>query len=231
MSVQRETSTLVRRDFRVSTEPLPTTYVVDDNEHLCQVLERLLAQNGLRCETYNSAESFLEHCTPTAPGCIVLDIKMGGMNGLELQSRLKETGCELPIVILTAHAEVDKVLQAWKSGSYDFLLKPVGNQELLEKVQRALRYSQAEYEKRMELASILERIESLTPREHEVMGMVVSGKANKAVGAALGLAQKTVEVHRANVMRKMRASSLAELVTMVLTARGQRPEEDPPRGH
>jgi FixJ family two-component response regulator len=194
--------------------------IVDDSEEIRRTLRQLIELNGLRCETYGSAEAFLESFEAGRPGCIILDVRMPGMSGLELQEFLAQKGEDLPVLILTGHADVPVALRAMKAGAFEFLQKPVSNQTLLEKVRRALVEDARKRERRVKLAEVRRRIQSLTPRERQVMGLVVSGKANKVIGSELGLSQKTIEVHRSNVMRKMVAHSLPELVRMAVAVQG-----------
>ncbi len=179
-------------------------------------MKRLVESNGFRCETYESAEEFLLSFDPESAGCLVLDVRMQGMSGLELQEFLKKKGADLPILILTGHADVPVALRAMKAGAFEFLEKPVSNQILLEHIRKAVDRDAQHRNDRARISEYRTRRDSLTRRETEVMGLVVAGKANKVIGGELGLSQKTVEVHRSHLMRKMGAHSLAELVRMAV---------------
>jgi FixJ family two-component response regulator len=193
-----------------------TVYVVDDDEAVRDSLQWLLEGKDYRVKCFDSAESFLSRFDPREVACLIADIRMDGMSGLELQDRLMERRSPLPIVFITGHGDVPMAVEAMQHGAFDFLQKPFRDQDLLDRVQRAL---QRDGESRAALAAraqIAERLASLTPRELEVMRLVTRGKANKVIGGELGVSQRTVEIHRAHVMEKMQAGSLAELVRMVL---------------
>ncbi|UCC48921.1 MAG: response regulator transcription factor [Gemmatimonadota bacterium] len=197
-------------------EPEPTVFVVDDDADVLEAVGFLLHSVGLKAETYASAKEFLEAYDQTKPGCLVLDVRMPGMSGLELQERLHALESTLPIIFLSAHGDVPIAVHAIKAGAVDFLEKPFRDQELIDKVQHAI---EANVRLRKELAErnrIAARIDTLTQREREVMELVVQGKTNKAIASELGLSQRTVEIHRARVMRKMQADSVSELVQMVM---------------
>lgn len=197
---------------------MPVVHLVDDNEDLRNALQRFIEHNGLRCCTYVSAEDFLDRFQPDSVGCIVLDIRMPGMSGLALQEHLVHRGFDLPVLVLTGHADVPVTLQAWHNGAFDLLQKPVSNQILLDKIRQAIGSHHQTVEQRHLKEAIQRRIARLTPREAQVMRLVVRGAPNKAIGAELGLSQKTVEVHRSHVMRKMGAASLSQLVRMAMLA-------------
>jgi len=193
-----------------------TVVVVDDDEAVRSSLRLLMKSVGLAVDTHASAGEFLGAYNPAQPGCLVLDVRMPGMSGLELQEQLNLKGAIIPVIFVTGHGDVPMAVEAMQHGAFDFLQKPFRDQELLDRVQRALA---RDAQSRATLAAgalIRERIESLTPRERQVMQLVTQGKANKVVGAELGVSQRTVEIHRAHVMEKMHARSLAELVRMVL---------------
>ena len=194
----------------------PVVYVVDDNKELCSVLTRVIEANGLRCRAFDSAERFLESFEKGQPGCVVLDVRMPGMSGLELQEFLKRNGSSIPVLILTGHADVPVAIRAMKTGALEFLEKPVSNQILLEHIRRALQIDAQSRAANNMVDLVRGKYEKLTPREKQVMGLVVQGNANRHIGDRLGLRQKTVEVHRAHVMQKMEAKSLAELVRMAV---------------
>ena len=201
------------------TEPGPTVFVVDDDASVLESLSLLMRSVDLDAKTFASASEFLAAHDPNRPGCLVLDVRMPGMSGLELQAELAERGSILPIIFVTAHGDVPMAVEAVKAGAADFIQKPFRDQDLLDKIQHAL----AENHRRRGLlagrSAVAERITSLTPREREVMEMVVDGKANKVIAIDLGISQRTVEIHRARVMQKMEAESLSQLVQMALTAR------------
>lgn len=197
----------------------PTVFVVDDDPAVLDSLSLLVRSVGLQVETYESARDFLAAYDPDRPGCLVLDVRMPGISGLELQERLEKIGSTLPIVFVTAYGDVPMAVRAVKAGAVDFIQKPFRDQELLEKIGRAIEQNARLREESTTVEAIAQRMESLTPREREVMDHVVDGKSNKAIAHELDLSQRTVEIHRARVMEKMEADSLADLVRMVLLAR------------
>lgn len=197
----------------------PTVFIVDDDPAIRQAMEFLMRSVDMTCEIFRSADEFLAAWNEGRSGCLVLDIRMPGMGGLELQERLSQRGSRLPIIFITGHADVPMAVDAMQKGAFDFIQKPFRDQELLERIGAAIK---AEREQRAEHArksEVSERLESLTPREREVMDLVVTGKPNKIVAYELGVSQRTVEIHRARVMEKMGAGSLADLVRMSLEAR------------
>ncbi|MGA8477581.1 MAG: response regulator transcription factor [Chthoniobacterales bacterium] len=196
------------------TSKAPTVFVVDDDASLRGALARLLHSAGYQTETFASAEGFLAQSRFDAPGCILLDVRMPGLNGLELQQALAAADRQLPIVFITGHGDVPMSVRAMKAGAEDFLPKPFDDEELLKAVAQALNKSQREQNERTEVAEIRKRLSSLTPREREVLCHVVAGRLNKQIAADLSIAEKTIKVHRARVMEKMGASSLAGLVAM-----------------
>ena len=194
----------------------PTVFIVDDDAAIRQAMEFLMRSVDMRCEVYRSADEFLTAWDETRAGCIVLDIRMPGMGGLELQERLRERDSSLPIIFFTGHADVPMAVDAMQKGAFDFIQKPIRDQDLLERIAAAMkedRAKRAEYERKNEIS---ERVATLTARERDVMDLVVTGKANKVVAYELGVSQRTVEIHRARVMEKMGAHSLADLVRMIL---------------
>jgi FixJ family two-component response regulator len=199
--------------FSVTSE-LPTVFVVDDDASIRRALARLLHSAGYQTEIFASAEGFLAQSRFDAPGCILLDVRMPGLNGLELQDALAAADRQLPIVFITGHGDVPMSVRAMKAGAEDFLPKPFDDEELLKAVAQALNKSQREQNERTEVAEIRRRLASLTPREREVLCHVVAGQLNKQTAADLSIAEKTIKVHRARVMEKMGASSLAGLVAM-----------------
>lgn len=194
--------------------PEPTVFVVDDDEAVRGGLRRLMESVGLKVETYASAQAFLDNYHPEQPGCLVLDVRMPGMGGLDLQAQLGKRGVRLPIIILTGYADVPIAVSALKAGAIDLIEKPFNGQILLDRIQYAI---QQDAEARRQSAAQSEiggRLARLTPREREVMEMMVAGKASKAIAIDLEISERTVEFHRANIMKKMQARTLAELIQM-----------------
>jgi two-component system, LuxR family, response regulator FixJ len=194
----------------------PSVFIVDDDEAVRNSLQLLVKSIGLNGTSMGSAREFLGGYDPRQPGCLILDVRMPGMSGLELQQQLNLRGAVIPVIFITGHGDIPMAVEAMQHGAFDFLQKPFRDQDLIDRVQRAL---EADRKNRIELGErtrIRERRNSLTPREREVLTLVSSGKANKITAAELGLSQRTVEIHRARVMEKMGASSLAQLVRMVL---------------
>lgn len=198
-----------------------TVFIVDDDEAVRDSLGLLLRSVGYRARCYPSAKEFLKAFDPRDYGCLVLDIRMPGMTGLELQKHLTEIGCNIPIVFITGHGDIPMAVEAVRQGAVDFLQKPFQDQELVDRISDAMKQAAAQREGELERLQILDRIESLTAREKQVMGQVVLGKANKVIAGDLGVSQRTVEIHRARVMEKMQANSLAHLVRMVMVAETQ----------
>jgi FixJ family two-component response regulator len=198
----------------------PTVFVVDDDQAMRHSLKWLIESVRLRVRTFASAEDFLQTYYPGQAGCLLLDVRMPGMSGLELQSYLAREEICLPVIIITGHGDVPMAVKAMQAGAMDFIEKPFDDEALLSSIRRALETDEKRRGERVQRAEIATRLAELTPREHEVMDMVTDGKANKEIAAALGVSAKTVEAPRARVMDKMRADSLAELVRMVLIAGG-----------
>lgn len=196
--------------------PSATVFIVDDDEAVRDSLALLISSVGLSVSTFSSANEFVESYDPAARGCLILDVRLPGMSGLELQQKLSDSGADLPIVFITGHGDVPMAVRAMRRGAVDFLQKPFSDQDLLDRVQQALAEQSARREEVESKATIARRIASLTPREHQVMEQVVAGHANKVIANRLGMSQRTVEVHRAHIMRKMEADSLAQLVRAVL---------------
>jgi len=192
--------------------PLPTVFVVDDDPAVLKSLSRLLRSARLDVATFSSPREFLERHDRCAPGCLVLDVAMPGLNGLELQEALAAKGSELPIIFLTGHGDIPMSVQAMKRGALDFLTKPVNDEDLLKAVHVAIEKDRLQRQTRAEVAEIEQRLATLTPREREVLEHVISGQLNKQTAADLGTVEKTIKVHRARVMEKMKVQSVAELV-------------------
>jgi two-component system response regulator FixJ len=199
----------------VDSSNTPVVYVVDDDEAVRDSLQLLLESVDLKCTTYPSASEFLDGHDPNQHSCLVADIRMPGMSGLDLQEELNKRASTIPILFITGHGDVPMAVDAMKSGALDFIQKPFRDQDLLDRIHEALERDEAHREDNRTAAEIRERAARLTARESEVMERVVKGQANKVVALDLGVSQRTVEIHRARVMQKMKARSLAELVRMV----------------
>jgi FixJ family two-component response regulator len=195
-----------------STDSL--VFVVDDDHSMRVAVERLLRSSGLEVESFSSARTFLEREPADVACCLVLDVRMPELTGLDLQQALRQSDAGIPIVFITGHGDVPTSVRAMKSGAEDFLQKPFKDQELLDAVHRALERDRGARAERTELAELGERLDSLTPREREVFELVVKGLLNKQIAFELGAAEKTIKVHRGRVMKKMQADSLAHLVRM-----------------
>ena len=196
-------------------ESKPTVFVVDDDSAVRHSLRWLLESAGLLVETYETAQAFLHAFQPKRPGCLVLDVRMPGLSGLDLQEQLQAQDIAIPIIIITGHGDVPMAVRALKEGAIDFIEKPFSEQLLLDRIHQGIALDAEQRIKHAQQAVIQSRIDRLTPREREVMEFVVDGKANKQIAALLERSQKTIEIHRANVMRKMEVDSLAELVRIV----------------
>ena len=205
----------------ISVSPEAAVLVVDDDDAVRESLAFLLKSVGLRVESFASAQDFLKQYNAARAGCLVLDIRMPGMSGLELQDKLSQMGSMLPIIFITGHGDVPTAVKAIKAGAADFVQKPFRDQELIDRIREVLEEDASARVEKLQKVEILKRIDSLTEREREVMEQVVDGKANKVVAIDLNVSQRTVEIHRANVMDKMKARSLAQLVRLVMKARGE----------
>lgn len=193
----------------------PLVYVVDDDEAVRDSLTLLLKAVGLTGQTFSSAAEFLNHYDPEQHGCLVADIRMPGMSGLDLQDELNRGGAQIPLIFITGHGDVPMAVDAMKSGALDFIEKPFRDQDLLDRVQQALAWDKERRIENLKTLAIRERLATLTPRETEVMECVVQGQANKVIAMDLGVSQRTVEIHRARVMEKMAVRSVAKLVRAV----------------
>lgn len=197
----------------MATEPI--VFIVDDSADVRSSLSWLVESVRMRAQAFDSAEQFLNACCPDQPGCLVLDLRMPGMGGMRLLESLHERGIYLPVIVFTGHGEVESAVRAMKAGALDFVEKPFTQQGLIEKIQKAMREDRRRRQAREEKVLIARRISQLTPREKEVLDLLFHGLTNKAIAERLGISEKTVEVHRAKIMGKMSASSLAELIRMV----------------
>lgn len=193
----------------------PTVFVVDDDEAIRQSLCLLIEDIGLNVKTFGGAREFLAHYDPSQPGCLVLDVRMSGMSGLELQARLRELNTEIPTVIITGHGDVPMAVEAMKAGAMDFIEKPFRDQVLLDSIQRAVELDRRIRAARQQSESFQLRVEDLTRRERQVMDLLVLGKSNKTIAYELGISQKTVDFHRTNVLSKTGVASVVELVRWV----------------
>ena len=197
--------------------PDRTVFIVDDDQAVLNSLRWLLESAGHTVETFTSAPQFLDRCNTSLGGCLLLDIRMPGMDGIELQEELNARGFDIPIVIISGHADVATAIRTMKAGAIDLIEKPFADQELLDRIDRALRIEEARSSRRSDKSRVAACLEQLTPREREVMDLVVTGSSNKQIAEELHISNKTVEAHRAKVMKKMEAESLAGLVRDVLS--------------
>ncbi len=195
-----------------------TVFVVDDDQAMRKSLKWLIESVGMQVESYASADEFIRNYYPGRSGCLLLDVRMPGMSGLDLQEQFIRQNIKIPIIIITGHGDVPMAVRAMKAGAVDFIEKPFNDEFLLDSIRKALALDVQQRTFQAQQAEIATRLAHLTPREHEVMEMVTNGKSNKEIANQLGVSTKTVEAHRARVMEKMEASSLAELVRMVMAA-------------
>ena len=194
----------------------PIVHIVDDDEAVCSSLRLLLKSRGIPAVSHGSAEDFLAKYDPEQPGCLVLDVRMPGMSGLELQDELNRRGAVIPVIFITGHGDVPMAVEAMQHGAADFLQKPFKDQDLTDRIQQALAIDRRNRELLREKDAIRARLASLSPREMQVLRLVTLGKSNKVIAGDLGVSQRTVEIHRAHLMERMAATSLAQLVRMTM---------------
>jgi two-component system response regulator FixJ len=199
--------------------PASTVFIVDDDEAVRASLRLLLKSVGIAAQAFGSAQEFLAGYDPARPGCLVLDIRMPGMSGMELQQHLNMRGAVIPVLFISGHGDVPMAVEAMKNGAFDFLQKPFRDQELIDRVQRALARDGESRVSLSQHSKLRNRLDSLTSREREVLDLMVQGKPNKIMAADLGISQRTVEIHRARVMEKLGVSSLAQAVRMMMELR------------
>jgi FixJ family two-component response regulator len=193
---------------------VPTVFIIDDDRGMRQAVQDLVESVGLRAESFATGQEFLNRQPTSDPSCLVLDVRLPQMSGLDFQRRLTEIGMQIPIIFITAHGDVPMSVRALKSGAVEFLTKPFRDQDLLDAIQQALQRDRAAREQQAEVYELHGRYQALTAREREVMGLVVSGMLNKQIASEIGASEATVKIHRGNVMQKMQAESLIELVRL-----------------
>ena len=197
----------------------PVVFVVDDDEAICRSLGLLIEDIDLKAQTFTSAQDFLSAYEPAQPGCLVLDVRMSGMSGLELQSRLNELGIRIPVIIMTGHGDVPMAVEAMKAGALDFVEKPFRDQVMLDSIQKAVAFDRQRREAERQHADFRSKLEMLTQREQQIMDMLIGGKANKVIAYELGISQKTVDFHRSNILGKLGVNSVVDLVRLAHRAR------------
>ena len=193
----------------------PVVFVVDDEPSVRSSLKFLISTVGLHVETFDSAEAALQRVPPDAPSCLVLDVRLHGLSGLDMQHELGDRNCQIPIVFITGHGDIPMTVRAMKAGAIEFLTKPFRDQDLLDAVRIAIERDRARREREQELTELQNRFNSLTAREQEVISIVVAGKLNKQIADQLGTAENTIKIHRSRAMEKMHAQSVVELVRMM----------------
>jgi FixJ family two-component response regulator len=193
---------------------VPTVFIVDDDRGMRQSIQDLVESVGLRAESFATSAEFLKRKRTNDPSCLVLDVRLPQMSGLDFQRQLAETGMQIPIIFVTAHGDVPMSVRALKSGAVEFLTKPFRDQDLLDAIQQALQRDRAERDRQAEIHDLQERYDALTAREQQVMALVVSGMLNKQIASEIGASEATVKIHRGNVMRKIKAGSVVDLVRM-----------------
>jgi len=194
--------------------PSQVVFVIDDDASMRDAVSRLLNAVGLTVQTFASAREFLAGRLPDVPGCVVLDVRLPGLSGLDLQREMVERGIHIPVIFITGHGDIPMSVQAMKAGAVEFLTKPFRDQDLLDAVRSGIQLDRQGRKERAELAELRDGLRQLTPREREVMSLVVAGLLNKQIALRLGTSEKTIKIHRSHVMQKMRADSLADLVRM-----------------
>ncbi len=195
-------------------EPLSIVFVIDDDDSVRRALRRLIRSVGLQVELFGSAHEFLERPRPDVPSCMILDVRLPGISGLDFQRRLAEAKVHIPIIFITGHGDIPMTVRAMKAGAVEFLPKPFNDQDLIDAIHQALERDRVRRRQEAEIATLRQRFESLTPREQEVLPRVITGLLNKQIAAEIGTSEATVKVHRSQLMRKMGAESVAELVRM-----------------